>query len=62
MVTNVSDQKFAKLAMLMLEDKDDGELEITGTVTVGDMDYYEMEPDEESVKQAILTLFYKPYN
>ena len=36
--------------------------EITGTVTVGDMDYYEMEPDEESVKQAILTLFYKPYN
>ena len=61
MVTDISAKKFSKIAVLAAKDKDDGELEITGTTTIGEMDFAEFEPDEDSLMQAILTLFYKKY-
>lgn len=61
MVTNITSQKFSKLALLMIKDKDDGELNIEGTSEVGDLEYAEMTADEESVKAAILELFYRKY-
>ncbi|MGN0393745.1 MAG: LCP family protein, partial [Coprococcus sp.] len=61
MVTNISSQKFSKIALLMLNDKDEGELTIEGTSQKNDLDFMEMTADEESVEAAILELFYKKY-
>lgn len=61
MVTNITSQKFSKIAMLALKEKDDGELQIKGTSQVGDLDLIEFEPDEDSLKEVILELFYREY-
>lgn len=59
MVTNITKQKLSKIALLVAKDKGMDEVEIQGTSAVGDMRYIEFEPEEESLKQAIITLFYK---
>lgn len=59
MVTNISKQKFSKIALLAAKDKSLGEVTIEGTSKIGDMDLIEFEPEEESLMEAILTLFYK---
>ncbi|MGN0151070.1 MAG: LCP family protein [Wujia sp.] len=61
MVTNISAQKFSKLAMLVVKDKDEGEVTIEGTSSTGRFGYTEFEPDEDSLNAAILQLFYKKY-
>lgn len=61
MVTNISSQKFSKIALLMLEDKDEGEITIEGTSVINNLDYMEMTADEDSMEAAILELFYKKY-
>lgn len=61
MVTNIGAQKFSKLAMLVVNDKDQGEVTIEGTSSTGRFGYTEFEPDEDSLNAAILQLFYKKY-
>lgn len=61
MVTDISSQKFSKLALLVLKDKDAGTVSIDGTESVDDLGFVEVQPDEESLQKAILTLFYKEY-
>lgn len=62
MVTNITDQKFSKIALLMLEDKDEGELVIDGTLKLNELSFMEMEPDERSLTDVKLKLFYREYN
>ena len=61
MVTDISSQKFSKLALLVLKDKDAGTVSIEGTESIDESGFVEVAPDEKSVQQAILTLFYKEY-
>ena len=62
MVTDISSQKFSKLALLVLKEKDAGTVSIAGTETVDDLGFVEVEPDADSLQQAIVELFYKEYN
>ena len=61
MVTDINSQKFSKLALLVLKDKDAGSVSIEGTETIDDLGFAEVEADEASRQQAILDLFYKEY-
>ncbi|MCM1569680.1 MAG: LCP family protein [Roseburia sp.] len=62
MVTDITAQKFSKIALLMLEDRDEGELVIEGTSIQNDLGYMEMTADRDSVKKACLELFYREYD
>ena len=62
MVTDISSQKFSKLALLVLKEKDAGTVSIAGTETVDDLGFVEVEPDADSLQRAIVELFYKEYN
>lgn len=59
MVTNIKDSTFSKIAYLMLQDRDEGEVTIEGESRVNDMDYMEMQADPDSVQSAIIDLFYR---
>ncbi len=59
MVTDISMQKFSKIALLVAKDKSEGALQIAGESIEGDMEYIEFWPDEESLQEVIMTLFYK---
>ena len=59
MVTNVSKSKFTKLAYIMSQDKEAKSVTIQGTFQESDLGYTEMIPDEDSLQQAILELFYE---
>lgn len=61
MVTDINSQKFSKLALLVLKDKDAGSVSIEGTETLSDLDFVEFNADGDSVQEAILELFYKEY-
>jgi anionic cell wall polymer biosynthesis LytR-Cps2A-Psr (LCP) family protein len=61
MVTNITSQKFSKLALLVLKDKDNGSLRIDGTETIDNLGFIEVNLDEDSLQQVILQLFYKKY-
>jgi anionic cell wall polymer biosynthesis LytR-Cps2A-Psr (LCP) family protein len=61
MVTNITSQKFSKLALLVLKDKDNGSLRIDGTESVDNLGFVEVNLDEDSLQQVILQLFYKKY-
>lgn len=61
LVTNISAQKFSKIALLAAKEKDEGQLTITGTNAIGELDYMEFTPDKESLEEAVTTLFYKKY-
>ena len=45
-----------------LKDKDAGTVSIEGTETIDDLGFVEVEPDADSLQQAIVELFYKEYN
>jgi len=59
MVTDISMQKFSKIALLVAKDKSEGSLQIEGESIEGDMEYIEFWPDETSLQDVIVTLFYK---
>lgn len=61
LVTNISAQKFSKIALLAAKEKDEGQLAITGTNEIGEFDFMEFTPDRESLEEAVATLFYKKY-
>lgn len=61
MVTDISSQKFSKLALLVLKDKDAGTVSIEGTESVDDLGYVEVYADEDSLQRAVIELFYKEY-
>lgn len=61
MVTDIDAQKFSKLALLALKNKEVGTVRIEGTETVSDLDYIELEADEASRQAAVLELFYREY-
>lgn len=61
MVTDISSQKFSKLALLVLKDKDNGAVTIEGSEKTGDLGFVEFYADEDSLQQAIIDLFYKRY-
>lgn len=62
MVTNITMQKFTKLALLLSQEEDDeGALAIEGTAELGYMDFIEFTPDEESLQEVVATLFYEEY-
>jgi anionic cell wall polymer biosynthesis LytR-Cps2A-Psr (LCP) family protein len=62
MVTNITSQKFAKLALLVIKDKDEGSLTIDGTVGLDEYECATFEADEDSLEETIIELFYKKYN
>lgn len=62
MVTDMSSQKFSKLALLVLKDKNAGTVSIEGTETKDELGYIEVHADEDSLQKAILELFYREYN
>lgn len=59
MVTNIDKGRFAKIALLLANDKDSGEIKITGKEDLDELGWEEFIPDENSVKDAITQLFYK---
>lgn len=61
MVTDISEQKFSKLAVLVAKDKDEGQLTIDGTEGIDEMNFATFEVDEESLERVIAELFYKEY-
>ncbi len=61
MVTNISSSKFCKLALLMAQDKDEGELTIEGETVIDDMNWEAFYPDEDSLLEVIIELFYDVY-
>lgn len=61
MVTDIDKQKFSKLALLVLKEKDAGAVNIEGTETISDMGFAQVEADEASRQKAVLELFYKEY-
>lgn len=59
MVTDISSQKFSKIAMLAVNDKSEGSLKLEGETIIGEMDFEEFWADQESLEQVIAQLFYK---
>jgi anionic cell wall polymer biosynthesis LytR-Cps2A-Psr (LCP) family protein len=61
MVTNIQAKTFSKLALMAMQDKDEGEVTIEGTNSIGDNDLYEFRVDEDSLTDAVIELFYDKY-
>ncbi len=61
MVTDVSAQKFSRIALLAAEEKSTGSFSIEGASSVGENDFVEFEPDTESLEEVLASLFYKEY-
>ena len=61
MVTDISKSKFSKLALLVVKEKDEGELSIAGTEGMDELDFATFEVDEESLGAVVAELFYKEY-
>lgn len=61
MVTNISKQKFSKIALLIAKDKNAGELKLEGETVIGEMDFEEFRPTRESKEQVMAQLFYEKY-
>ena len=59
MVTSLTSSKFSKIAMLVLNEKDQGELHIEGTNSIDELGFVAFEPDEYSLNEVIATLFYE---
>ena len=58
MVTNLTGKDCSKLAKAMLKNKSLGELQIEGTVSLDELGYRQFIPDEDSLMQTVLLLFY----
>lgn len=61
MVTNISKQKFSKIALLVAKEKDEGELSLEGKTGEDELGFTTFEADEDSLQEVILELFYKEY-
>lgn len=61
MVTNISSQKFSKIALLVAKEKSEGSLKLEGETVIGEMDFEEFWADQESLESVIAQLFYKKY-
>ncbi len=59
MVTNITEQKFSKIALLLAKEQDVGSLKIEGESAEGDSGFVEFEADQKSLEQVIAKLFYK---
>lgn len=59
MTTNISAKKFSRLALLLSDEKQDEKVSIEGTYGVDDSDWQTFTPDRDSLKEAILELFYE---
>ena len=62
MTTTVTARKFSRLALLLTDETKVTKLDINGTYGVDDSDWQTFTPDTDSLKQVILTLFYKKQN
>jgi anionic cell wall polymer biosynthesis LytR-Cps2A-Psr (LCP) family protein len=61
MVTDLSAKTFSKIAVLAMQDKDEGEVTIDGTTSEGELGYQEFQVDEDSLMKAKIELFYDEY-
>ena len=59
MVTNMNGKSFSRLINGLTECEDLGTVEITGVVGEDELGFATFEPDEESVRDAIIALFYR---
>ena len=59
MTTNINAKKFSRLSLLLTDGREVGRLSIDGKYGVDDSDWQTFVPDENSLEQVILTLFYE---
>ena len=59
MTTNISAKKFSRLAILLSDAKEDKKVSIEGTYGVDETDWQTFTPNRDSLKEAILELFYE---
>ena len=59
MTTNISARKFSRIALLMIDDQEETPVTITGTYGMDEDEWQTFTPDEDSLQEAILELFYK---
>lgn len=59
MTTNISAKKFCRLAILMSDENQDEKVAISGTYGLDEDEWQTFTPDEDSLQQAIIELFYE---
>lgn len=59
MTTNISAKKFCRLAILMSDENQDEKVAISGTYGLDEDDWQTFTPDEDSLQEVILELFYQ---
>ena len=59
MTTNISAKKFCRLAILMSDENQDEKVAISGTYGLDGDEWQTFTPDEDSLQEAILELFYQ---
>lgn len=59
MTTDISAKKFSRLAILLSDEKEDKKVSIEGTYGVDESDWQTFTPNRDSLKEAILELFYE---
>ena len=59
MTTNISAKKFCRLAILMSDENQDEKVAISGTDGLDEDEWQTFTPDEDSLQEAILELFYQ---
>ena len=59
MTTDISAKKFCRLAILMSDENQDEKVSISGTYGLDEDDWQTFTPDEDSLQEAILELFYQ---
>ena len=59
MTTNISAKKFSRLALLLSDEKEEEKLTIQGTDGFDEDGWQTFTPDEDSLQEVILSLFYK---
>ena len=59
MTTNISAKKFCRLALLLSDENEDEKLSISGTYGLDEDEWQTFTPDEDSLQQAIIELFYE---
>ena len=59
MTTNISAKKFSRLALLLSDEKEEEKVSIEGTADFDEDGWQTFTPDQDSLQEAILSLFYK---
>jgi anionic cell wall polymer biosynthesis LytR-Cps2A-Psr (LCP) family protein len=60
MVTNMNGKAFSRLVNGLTKCENQGPIEITGTIGMDDLGYATFVPDEDSVRDASIALYYRP--